>query len=322
MKKTLVTGAGGFIGSHLVELLVAQGCDVKAFVHYNSTGSWEWLDQSYVKKDIEVIAGDIRDYDFVENAVKDCSTVFHLAALIGIPYSYVSPQAYIRTNIEGTFNILQAARNHGIDEVLVTSTSETYGTAQYVPIDEKHPAVGQSPYAATKVAADQLALSFHKSFDLPVKVVRPFNTFGPRQSARAIIPTVMSQIADSKSIIEIGDLHPTRDVTFVEDTVRGFWAIHQTKECVGTATNICMQEEISMGDLINLIGKVTETNLDLKQDPKRMRPSKSEVQRLFGSNEKIKTFSNWKAQENLESGLKKTWAWFQSNRDRYRSGQY
>ena len=322
MKKVLVTGAAGFIGSHLTEFLVDQGAEVRAMVQYNSLGSWDWLEHSRVKNKIEVVMGDIRDYDFVENSVKGSNVVFHLAALIGIPYSYVSPQAYIKTNIDGTYNVLQSCRKLGIDELLVTSTSETYGTAQYVPIDEKHPAVGQSPYAATKVAADQLALSFHKSFDLPVKVVRPFNTFGPRQSARAIIPTIMSQLADGKTVIEVGDLSPKRDLTYVEDTVRGFWEIYKCKDCLGTATNICMQEEIAIGDLVKLILKVSGKTVDLKQDPARIRPKNSEVLRLFGSNERMKSLTSWLPKENLESGLRKTWEWFQTHRDQYKSGLY
>jgi len=223
MRNILVTGAGGFIGSHLTELLVEKGYNVKAFVHYNSWNKWGWLDTSAAKNSIEIITGDIRDYDSVFAAMTGCDTVFHLAALIGIPYSYVSPQAYIKTNIDGTYNILQAARQLGVEKIMITSTSETYGTAQYVPIDEKHPMVGQSPYSATKIAADQLSISYYKSFDLPVKIVRPFNTYGPRQSARAIIPTVISQILAGQTALKLGNLTPTRDLTFVKDTAKGLF---------------------------------------------------------------------------------------------------
>jgi dTDP-glucose 4,6-dehydratase len=249
----LVTGGGGFIGSHLVECLMPLSRHVKAFVHYNSKNNWGWLEQSPYKKEIEVVAGDIRDYDSVYQSVKGCSVVFHLAALIGIPYSYVSPQAYIKTNVEGTNNILQASKELNVEQVLLTSTSETYGTAQYVPIDEKHPSVGQSPYSATKIAADQLGVSYYKSFGLPVKIVRPFNTYGPRQSARAVIPTIISQILSGKNVLILGNLHPTRDLTFVKDTVDGFIEIAKSKDLFGESTNIGMDDEVSVGELARLI---------------------------------------------------------------------
>ena len=246
MSTTLVTGAAGFIGSHLVELLVEQGQTVRAFVRYNSSGARGWLDALPCKDRIEVVAGDVRDYDAVLRAMNGCDTVFHLAALIGIPYSYVSPLAYIRTNVEGTYNVLEAARVLGVGQVLVTSTSETYGSAQYVPIDEKHPLVGQSPYSATKIAADQLAISYHRSFGLPVKIVRPFNTYGPRQSARAVIPTIITQILAGAREIKLGSLHPTRDLTHVKDTVRGFLEINKASRLMGEVTNIGMNREIPL----------------------------------------------------------------------------
>jgi dTDP-glucose 4,6-dehydratase len=232
MTTVLVTGAGGFIGSHLAELLVREGFAVRAFVHYNARGTWGWLEESSCKQDLEVVSGDVRDYDAVSRALAGCDAVFHLAALIGIPYSYISPLAYIRTNVEGTYNILEAARALGTAQVLITSTSETYGTAQYVPIDEQHPLVGQSPYSATKIAADQLAVSYYRSFNLPVKIVRPFNTYGPRQSARAVIPAIITQILAGARVLRLGNLAPTRDLTYVEDTARGFLAIHRAKGCV------------------------------------------------------------------------------------------
>ena len=247
MNKTiLITGATGFIGSHLAEYCVEQNFDVIAFDRYNPNNNWGWLEYSSYKNDIQVILGDIRDYDSVYKAMKGCSSVFHLAALIGIPYSYTSPLAYIRTNIEGTYNVLEAAKNLKLEQVLITSTSETYGTAQYVPIDEKHPMVGQSPYSASKIAADQLATSYYKSFELPVKIVRPFNTYGPRQSARAIIPTIFSQIISGKKEIKIGSITPTRDLTFVKDTCCGFIEIMKSDALYGSVANIGMNEEISI----------------------------------------------------------------------------
>ena len=248
--KTLVTGAGGFIASHLVEELVHKGHEVRAFVRYNSRNLWGWLEDSPCRDSIEIISGDVRDYDLVKSAVEGCDTVFHLAALIGIPYSYVSPLAYVRTNVEGTYNILQASRECGVERVVHTSTSEIYGTAQYVPIDEAHPVNPQSPYAASKASADFLALSYHRSSGLPVTVVRPFNTYGPRQSARAIIPTVISQILDGKKSLSLGNLTPTRDLTFVSDTVSGFLAASASPQTVGETVNLGPGSEISIGDLV------------------------------------------------------------------------
>jgi dTDP-glucose 4,6-dehydratase len=313
MKNILVTGAGGFIGSHLTELLVEKGYNVKAFVHYNSWNKWGWLDTSSVKKRVEIITGDIRDYDSVFSAMKGCDTVFHLAALIGIPYSYVSPQAYIKTNIDGTYNVLQSARQLGIEKIMVTSTSETYGTAQYVPIDEKHPMVGQSPYSATKIAADQLAISYYNSFNLPVKIVRPFNTYGPRQSARAIIPTVISQILNGQTTLKLGNLNPTRDLTFVKDTVNGFYEIARSEGLFGEITNIGMSEEITIGNLVKLIAELIGSKVEILSDEQRIRPDKSEVERLFCNNTKIKSNTAWNPNYNLVSGLTETIEWIGNN---------
>ncbi len=322
MSKILVTGAAGFIGSYLTELLVEKGFDVKAFVHYNSKNDWGWLETSDFKPDIEVIPGDIRDYDSVYAAVKGCDAVFHLAALIGIPYSYVSPQAYIKTNIEGTYNILQASKELSIKNVLVTSTSETYGTAQYVPIDEKHPMVGQSPYSATKIAADQLAVSYYKSFELPVKIVRPFNTYGPRQSARAIIPTIITQILSDKKEIKLGNLSPTRDLTFVKDTANGFFEIFKADGLYGEFTNIGMNEEILIGDLAELITRLMKVDIKIISETQRIRPGKSEVERLMCNNLKIIENTNWKPQYNLEQGLLETIMFLKNNLHYYKSDIY
>lgn len=313
MKKILVTGAGGFIGSHLTELLVEKGFEVKAFVHYNSWNKWGWLDTSNVKNKIEIVTGDIRDFDSVFEAMQGCDTVFHLAALIGIPYSYVSPQAYIKTNIDGTYNVLQSARQLGVAKIMVTSTSETYGTAQYVPIDENHPMVGQSPYSATKISADQLSISYFKSFDLPVKIVRPFNTYGPRQSARAIIPTIISQILNGQTSLKLGNMTPTRDLTFVKDTAKGFYEIANADGLFGEITNIGMQEEITIGDLVQLISDIIGTQIEIISDEQRVRPDKSEVERLFCNNTKIKSNTLWTPDYTLQTGLKETVDWISNN---------
>jgi len=313
MKKILVTGAAGFIGSHLTELLVEKGFSIKAFVRYNSKNNWGWLEDSKVKNDIEVVTGDIRDYDSVYNSLKGCDSVFHLAALIGIPYSYISPKAYIETNINGTYNVLQASKELTLEQVLVTSTSETYGTAQYVPIDEKHPVVGQSPYSASKIAADQLAVSYFRSFDLPVKIVRPFNTYGPRQSARAIIPTVISQIVAGKTKLKLGNLTPTRDLTFVKDTANGFLEIYKNKNLFGEVTNIGMNEEISVRDLVKLISKLSNVEIEFESDFQRVRPDNSEVERLMCNNSKIMENTQWKPDYNLEIGLIETIEWIKKH---------
>jgi len=322
MKNIIVTGAGGFIGSHLVELLVNEGFNVKAFIHYNSKNSWGWLEESNIKNEIEVVSGDIRDYDSVFEAILGTDAVFHLAALIGIPYSYVSPLAYIRTNIEGTYNILQAAKKLDLSNILITSTSETYGTAQYVPIDENHPLVGQSPYSATKIAADQIALSYYRSFNLPVKIVRPFNTYGPRQSARAFIPTVISQILSGYSEIQLGTLTPTRDLTFVKDTVKGFLEIAKSTETLGSVTNIGMGDEISMGNLVKMIVDIIGANVDIVSDESRIRPGKSEVERLFCNNKNILERTSWAPKYNLKKGLIETIIWMKENLKIYKPEIY
>ncbi|PIE69217.1 MAG: NAD-dependent dehydratase [Deltaproteobacteria bacterium] len=319
--KTLVTGAGGFIASHLVEKLIEQGHDVRAFVRYNSRNSWGWLEDSRYKNSVEIISGDIRDYDLVKSAVHGCDKVFHLAALIGIPYSYVSPLAYIKTNVEGTYNVLQAAREQSA-QVIHTSTSEIYGTAQYVPIDENHPVNPQSPYAASKASADFLALSYHKSFDLPVTVVRPFNTYGPRQSARAIIPTVISQMLNGKKTLSLGNLTPTRDLTFVLDTVSGFIAASSSPRLVGTTVNLGAGYEISMGNLVKKIAGVVGCEVKICSDCQRIRPSKSEVERLLSNPGKIKSTCGWKAMVSLEDGLKKTVEWMRHEKSLYKSELY
>ncbi len=322
MKNILVTGAGGFIGSHLSELLVEKGFNVKAFVHYNSWNKWGWLDTSKFKNDINIVTGDIRDYDSVFDAAKGCDTIFHLAALIGIPYSYVSPQAYIKTNIDGTYNVLQSARHLQVEKVMITSTSETYGTAQYVPINEIHPMVGQSPYSASKIAADQITISYYKSFDLPVKIVRPFNTYGPRQSARAIIPTVISQILNGQKQLNLGNLTPTRDLTFVKDTANGFFEIAKSEQLFGEITNIGMSEEISIGDLVRLIAKIIGTDIEIISDEHRIRPEKSEVERLFCDNSKIMSQTTWKPDYTLETGLIETIEWIKQNLSYFKSDIY
>ena len=320
--KVLITGAGGFIGSHLAEECVKQGYQVKVLVHYNSRNSFGWIENSPFLKEMEIFSGDIRDFDIINASMKDVDGVFHLAALIGIPYSYVSPLAYIRTNIEGTYNILESARTHGIKNILITSTSETYGTAQYVPINEKHPAVGQSPYAATKIAADEIALSYWRSFGLPVKIVRPFNTYGPRQSSRAVIPTIITQILHGKRGIDLGNTTPTRDFTFVADTVQGFLRIYETDSLFGQATNIGMGEEISIANLSKLIASLIGKEIKITSDSGRLRPDTSEVNRLFCDNSKLTSSTNWTPEYNLTTGLKETIIWIQEHLDHYKQDMY
>jgi NAD dependent epimerase/dehydratase len=324
MKKLLITGATGFIGSHLTEYLVEKGFNVVAFGHYNSNNNWGWLEASKYKNDFQVILGDIRDYDSVTKAMKECDVVFHLAALIGIPYSYVSPLAYIRTNIEGTYNVLESAKNYDLQQILITSTSETYGTAQYVPIDEKHPLIGQSPYSASKIAADQLAISYYKSFELPVKLVRPFNTYGPRQSARAIIPTIISQILNGKSEIELGSVTPTRDLTYVKDTCAGFEDIYKSNSLFGEVTNIGMNSEISIVELAELISKIMNVKVTIKSTNERIRPKNSEVDRLICDNTKLLKQTSWKPNYTLEQGIVEVNNWMKksNNLDIYKVGQY
>jgi NAD dependent epimerase/dehydratase len=311
-KKVLVTGADGFIGSHLVERLLDEGAQVKAFVYYNSFNSWGWLDSFPKEKlaQIEVFAGDIRDPYGVKESMKGCDIVFHLAALIAIPYSYHSPDSYVDTNIKGTLNIIQAAKELGVEKVLVTSTSEVYGTAMYVPIDEKHPKQGQSPYSATKIGADHIADSFYRSFNLPLTIVRPFNTFGPRQSARAVIPTIITQLLAGKTEIKLGALHPTRDLVFVKDTVNGFVEIAKSDSLIGHEVNIATQSEITVGDLALKLIELINPNAKIISDDIRLRPEKSEVERLFGSNEKLKSHTSWNQRYSFDESLKETIDWF------------
>jgi dTDP-glucose 4,6-dehydratase len=320
MKKVLITGAAGFIGSHLVEKYVESGYDVKAFIRYNSGNIWGWLEKSRLKNDIEVVRGDIRDYDSVYNAAQDCGSVLHLAALIGIPYSYVSPLAYIKTNIEGTYNVLQTAKERNLENIVVTSTSETYGTAQQVPINENHPLVGQSPYSASKIAADQMALSYYRSFGLPVKIVRPFNTYGPRQSARAIIPTIISQLLKGKKELDLGNTKPTRDLTFVLDTVCGFLEIYNCSDLTGSVTNIGLNEEISVRDLALAIAD--ELGVSIKEDKKRVRPENSEVERLRCDNSKLLKHTGWRPNYDLKKGLRETINWIKANLEVYKPEIY
>jgi NAD dependent epimerase/dehydratase len=311
-KKVLVTGADGFIGSHLVEKLLDDGYAVKAFVYYNSFNSWGWLDTLPAEKlqEIEIFAGDVRDPNGVRTAMKDVSMVFHLAALIAIPYSYHSPDSYVDTNIKGTLNILQAARDLAVEKVLVTSTSEVYGTALTVPIDETHPRQGQSPYSATKIGADAMADAYFRSFNLPVVTVRPFNTYGPRQSARAVIPTIITQLLNGYREIKLGALHPTRDLVFVKDTVSGFTEIAKHDALIGQEVNIATNAEISIGDLAHKIIDIMGVEAEIISDDQRLRPEKSEVERLMGSNQKITSATDWRPRYSFDEGLKETIAWF------------
>jgi len=320
--KILITGAAGFIGSHLTEQCVERGYSVRAFIRYNSRNDWGWLEKTEKKAEIEIITGDIRDYDSVYNAVKGCDCVFHLAALIGIPYSYISPMAYIKTNVEGTYNILQAAKETGCKNVLITSTSETYGTAQQVPINENHPLVGQSPYSASKIAADQMAISFYRSFGLLLKIARPFNTYGPRQSARSIIPTIISQISAGKNRIKLGNLNTTRDFTYIDDTVKAFLAIHQSKTGYGEVINIGMNHEIRIGELAEMIGGLMEKRITIESEKERIRPEQSEVERLKCDNSKLLSLTDWKPEYDLSKGLENTINWIQKNLSLYKTNSY
>ena len=322
--KVLVTGADGFIGSHLTERLLEEGYDVKAFTFYNSFNSWGWLDSLPEKKlnEIEIFSGDIRDPNGVFEAMKGVDKVFHLAALIAIPFSYHSPDSYVDTNIKGTLNVLQAARKLDTSRILITSTSEVYGTAQYVPIDEKHPYQGQSPYSATKIGADRLAESFYRSFNLPVSIVRPFNTYGPRQSARAVIPTIILQLLSGKDRIKLGSLTPTRDFNYVKDTANGFIEIAKSEKTIGEEINIATQNEISIGQLAEELIRQIKPNAKIVCDEKRLRPEKSEVNRLLGSNEKIKNITGWEPKYTFEQGLAETIEFFRNNLDRYKSDIY
>jgi len=315
-KKILVTGADGFIGSHLVESLIKDGYKIKAFVQYNSFNSWGWLDNCSddCKGKFEVFSGDIRDPFGVKEAMRDCDIVIHLAALIAIPYSYYSPHTYVDTNIKGTLNILQTARDLNIEKIIHTSTSEVYGTAQYVPIDEQHPLKGQSPYSATKIAADQLAIAYHSSFSLPVTIIRPFNTYGPRQSARAIIPTVITQIANNKKQIKLGSISPTRDFSFIADTVNGFKCAIKSNDCIGEVINLGSNFEISIKETTLLIAEIMEKNIEVISEQDRLRPKLSEVERLWSDNSKAKKILNWepsfKGIEGFKEGLRETISWF------------
>jgi len=329
-KKILVTGADGFIGSHLTEELVRQGYDVRAFIFYNSFNSWGWLDHSEpeIRKSLDVFAGDIRDPHVVKRAMMGCDIVFHLAALIAIPFSYVSPDSYVETNIKGTLNLLQTARELGIEQIIHTSTSEVYGTARFVPITEEHPLQAQSPYSATKIGADQIALSFHLSFDLPVSVVRPFNTYGPRQSARAVIPTVITQIASGKRTLRLGSIQPTRDFNFIKDTVLGFLAAMKTPQAIGQVVNIGSNYEISIQDTALMIAEVMNADIRIETEADRVRPHNSEVERLWADNTKAKELLGWeplyKGREGLKRGLDETIRWFvdPENLKRYKPDTY
>lgn len=325
-KSVLVTGSDGFIGSHLVEHLLNEGCKVRAFVYYNSFNNWGWLDtfSKEMLSKIDVFSGDIRDPHCVRKALDNIDIVFHLAALIAIPYSYYSPESYVDTNIKGTLNILQSSKDLGIEKLLVTSTSEVYGSALYVPINEEHPRQGQSPYSATKIGADSLAESFYKSFNLPVTIVRPFNTYGPRQSARAVIPTVITQLLNGEEEIKLGSLHPTRDLLFVKDTVSGFIEIAKSDNTNGEDINIATQEEISVQSLAQKIISLINPNARIISDDKRLRPDKSEVERLLGDNSKIRKLTNWNPTYSLDKGLIETIHWFEDkkNLSKYKSNIY
>ena len=328
--KILVTGADGFIGSHLTEALVRQGHTVKAFVMYNSFNSWGWLDRcaQELKNQFEVFAGDIRDPHGVKEGLKGCDVVLHLAALIAIPYSYHSPDTYVDTNVKGTLNVLQAARDLGVKKVIQTSTSEVYGTARFVPITEDHPLQGQSPYSATKIAADQIAYSFYASFGLPVVILRPFNTYGPRQSARAVIPTIITQIASGKSQIKLGAISPTRDFNYVQDTVSGFIAALSSDQGIGEVVNIGSNFEVSIGTTANIIAEIMHSSVEIITDEIRLRPLHSEVERLWADNTKAKTLFGWQPSygglEGFERGLRETVSWFlhSTNRHAYKSDLY
>ena len=329
-KRVLVTGADGFIGSHLTEHLVASGVDVRAFVYYNSFNSWGWLDEAdaQIKQSLDVFAGDIRDPHGVRTAMQGCDVVLHLAALIAIPYSYHSPDTYVDTNIKGTLNVAQAARDLGVQRVVHTSTSEVYGTARFVPITEAHPLQGQSPYSASKIGADQMALSFHAAFETPVAVIRPFNTYGPRQSARAVIPTIITQIAAEQRQIKLGAIHPTRDFNYVQDTVRGFVAVAQCDEAIGRVINIGSNYEVSVGDTARLIAELMGREVEFTSDEQRLRPAGSEVERLWADNTLARELVGWTPEfpglDGLRQGLRNTIDWFgvTENLRRYKAGLY
>lgn len=321
-QKVLVTGAAGFIGSHLAEELLSRGHHVRALVRYNARNDWGWLQILPCLNDIEVCTGDVRDYDSVKRAVRGTDVIFHLAALIGIPYSYVTPLAYVKTNIEGTYNVVQAAREEGVRRVVHTSTSEVYGTARYVPIDEEHPLQAQSPYAASKIAADQMALSFYRSFGLPVVVVRPFNTFGPRQSARAVIPTIITQSLAGSGPLRLGNLTPTRDFNYIRDTVSGIIAVGLSERTVGHVVNIGSGREVSIKEVVETVEKITGSVVVIEQEEERVRPADSEVERLVCDNDKARQLAGWAPRYSLEKGLRETVAWFKENLHLYKSDLY
>ncbi len=324
MRKALVTGADGFIGSHLTELLLKQGYSVVALSYYNSFNYWGWLEDIPGSSKLEVVTGDVRDPYFVRHIMQGVDVVFHLAALIAIPYSYHAPDTYVDTNIRGTLNVCQAAKELGGIRVIVTSTSEVYGTARYVPIDEKHPKQPQSPYSASKIGADAMALSFYNAFNLPLTIARPFNTYGPRQSARAIIPTIITQIANGMKEIKLGDLTPTRDFNFVKDTAAGFLAIDNCVETIGREINIASNTEISMAETLNLIKELMQSDVEFITDDQRLRPENSEVFRLWGDNQLITGLTGWQPEYNLRQGLAETIAWFMKpeNLAKYKAGIY
>ncbi|MDE6380224.1 MAG: NAD-dependent 4,6-dehydratase LegB [Muribaculaceae bacterium] len=323
MNKVLVTGADGFIGSHLTQALLAEGLEVRALAQYNSFNNWGWL-EGISHPGLEVVTGDVRDPNYCRHIVKGVDTVFHLAALIAIPYSYVAPDSYVDTNIKGTLNICQAVRDEGVGRLLVTSTSEVYGTARYVPIDEKHPKQPQSPYSASKIGADAIAMSFHNAFETPVTIVRPFNTYGPRQSARAIIPTIITQIAAGEREIKVGDLTPTRDFNYVADTAAGFIALAKCRESIGKEVNIATGREVSMAETLQTIAMLMGADVKWVTDPQRLRPGGSEVFRLLGDNSLITSLTDWRPRYSLEDGLKKTIEWMtdQNNLSKYKTGIY
>lgn len=323
-KTVLVTGADGFIGSHLTEMLLSEGCKLKALSQYNSFNNWGWLEQIKDLNDIEVLSGDIRDPHYCLEITKGVDVIFHLAALIAIPYSYVAPSSYVETNINGTLNICQAALQNGCEKIIHTSTSEVYGSARYVPIDEKHPLQPQSPYSASKIGADNMAMSFFNAFNLPLSIARPFNTYGPRQSARAIIPTIISQIASGSKVIKVGDLTPTRDFNYVEDTCRGFIELAKSDQTIGEIVNIGSNFEITIKDTFELIKKIMNSEVQFEVDPQRIRPEKSEVSRLWCDNSKIELLTSFKPQFSLEAGLTKTVEWFseKSNLNHYKTNLY
>jgi NAD dependent epimerase/dehydratase len=323
-KKALVTGADGFIGSHLTEALIKEGVKVKALSYYNSFNNWGWLEDIDCLKKIEILNGDVRDSHYCHKIVKDVDIIFHLAALIAIPYSYIAPASFVDTNIKGTLNICQAALENKCERVIHCSTSEVYGTAKYVPIDEKHPLQPQSPYSATKIAADAIAMSFYHAYGLPVTIARPFNTFGPRQSARAVIPTIITQLLSGKKEIKLGSLHPTRDLVYVKDTAKGFIEIAKSDKTIGETFNIATQNEISIGKLASRIFELINPKASIKKDTVRVRPRKSEVERLLGSNKKIKNFTKWSPSYTLDEGLTETIEWFKNgnNLKRYKADIY